>query len=144
MVNKPQSTDSDLRVDPEQLGYAQVVAWGNRLGVAVILVGFIGYLSGLLPARIPPDTLLEIWSLPLPEFLAQTHSSTGWGWLQYLENGDTLALLGIALLGGVTLAGYLLLFVRFLGERKWRQWSMVVVEITLVVLVAANWIGAGH
>jgi glucose-6-phosphate-specific signal transduction histidine kinase len=88
--------------------------------------------------------LLEIWSLPLPEFLAQTHSSTGWGWLQYLENGDTLALLGIALLGGVTLAGYLLLFVRFLGERKWRQWSMVVVEITLVVLVAANWIGAGH
>ena len=52
--------------------------------------------------------------------------------------------MGIALLGGVTLAGYLLLFVRFLGERKWRQWSMVVVEITLVVLVAANWIGAGH
>ena len=129
MVNKPQSTDSDLRVDPEQF---------------VMLVGFIGYLSGLRPARIPPDTLLEIWSLPLPEFLAQTHSSTGWGWLQYLENGDTLALLGIALLGGVTLAGYLLLFVRFLGERKWRQWSMVVMEITLVVLVAANWIGAGH
>ncbi|MEE2715788.1 MAG: hypothetical protein VX610_00055 [SAR324 cluster bacterium] len=144
MVNDTQSENGDLRVDPEQIGYAQVVAWGNRLGVLVMLVGFVGYLGGFFPAWIPPDTLLEVWSLPLPEFLAQTQSSTGWGWLQHLERGDTLALLGIALLGGVTLAGYLLLFVRFLGERKWRQWGMVVVEIALIVLVAANWIGAGH
>ena len=134
----------ELQVDPEQIGYVQVVAWGNRLGLTVMLVGFVGYLSGLLPARIPPETLLEVWSLPLPEFLVQTQSSIGWDWLQYLENGDTLALLGIALLGGVTLAGYLLLLVRFLGERKWRQSGMAVAEIALIVMVAANWIGAGH
>ncbi|HIL87215.1 MAG TPA: hypothetical protein EYM25_00610 [Deltaproteobacteria bacterium] len=134
----------ELQVDPEQIGYVQVVAWGNRLGLTVMLVGFVGYLSGLLPARIPPETLLEVWSLPLPEFLVQTQSSIGWDWLQYLENGDTLALLGIALLGGVTLAGYLLLLVRFLGERKWRQLGMAVAEIALIVMVAANWIGAGH
>tara|TARA_B100001013_G_scaffold34745_1_gene18758 strand:- start:48 stop:479 length:432 start_codon:yes stop_codon:yes gene_type:complete len=143
-VTETQPDPLELRVDPEQLGYAQVVVWGNGLGLAVMLVGFIGYLGGWLPAGIPLETLLEVWSLPLPEFLVQTQSSTGWGWLQYLENGDTLALLGIALLGGVTLAGYLLLFVRFLGERKWGQWGMVVVEIVLVVLVAANWLGAGH
>ena len=134
----------ELQVDPEQIGYVQVVAWGNRLGLTVMLVGFVGYLSGLLPARIPPETLLEVWSLPLPEFLVQTQSSIGWDWLQYLENGDTLALLGIALLGGVTLAGYLLLLVRFLGERKWRQLGMAVAEIALIVMVAANWIGAEH
>ena len=40
-----------------QLRYAAVLEWGTRVGLAVLVVSFLAYLFGWLPAHVAPHDL---------------------------------------------------------------------------------------
>src|SRR5512139_3367732 len=90
-------------VSGEQQLYARLLDWGAKIGFAVLVGGFVNYMLGFLPPHVPVDSLPELWSLPLAEYLARTSTPTGWKWLVLLAKGEFPGLVGIAILSGCSL-----------------------------------------
>ncbi len=82
------------------LRYARLLDWGTRIGLALLLLGFLAYVTGFLPAQVPVQQLPELWTQPLPRYLELSGVSTGWAWAANLHRGDMLCLAGIAVLAG--------------------------------------------
>ncbi len=134
MVTSTPSTPID-----EHQEYATVLTWGNRLGLLLLVLGFVSYVTGLLPGTLPLNELPQLWSLPLPEFLAQSQAPQGWNWLTVAGNGDGLAMMGILTLGCITVVSYSFLVVRFLRTRETLRLWMALGEIAVTVVAALGW-----
>lgn len=134
MVTSTPSTPID-----EHQEYATVLTWGNRLGLLLLVLGFVSYVTGLLPGTLPLNELPQLWSLPLPEFLAQSQAPQGWNWLTAAGSGDGVAMLGILTLGCITVVSYSFLVVRFLRTRETLRLWMALGEIAVTVVAALGW-----
>jgi hypothetical protein len=84
----------------EQLRYARVLEWASRAGLAVLVLSFAAYVSGLMESHVPPQELPQLWVHPVDRFIELTGSPRGWGWIRWLHQGDIAGLLGIAVLAG--------------------------------------------
>lgn len=82
--------------------YATVVQWGVRIAMSVLVVAYVLYLSGALPACVPHDQLVQLWSQP-HQRLQEATGLRGWSWLGQVMHGDMLSLLGIALLASLSI-----------------------------------------
>lgn len=134
----------DERVAPEQLLYARWLDWGTRIGLTLLVLGFLAYAFGLVAPRIPFDELTRVWSLPLAEYRAATATPEGWEWLAHVATGDGLNMAGIVAIALVTTACYLRVL-PILASRGERAFALIAaVEILVLVAAAAGWIGAGH
>ena len=102
-----------------QLRYALLLEWGTWLGLVVLAASFAAYIAGWLPAHVPPHELPKFWSQPVGQYLGQTGSPTGWGWLGMLDRGDMLGLAGIGILAGSSAVALLALVPMYLrrGDR---------------------------
>ncbi len=130
-------------VTEEQLAYAQLLDGGMKVGLLGLVVTFLVYVSGLLPARIPVDDLPRYWSMPVKEYLAATGIHAGWGWLGLLGNGDFLNFVGIAFLAGVTLVCYLAIVTILLRKKDLVFAGIAVAEVVVLALAASGVLNAG-
>jgi hypothetical protein len=139
---KPAGAGSDQSA--EQRRYAALLEWCTRIGLVVVVLAFAAYLLGIAPARVPPDRLAEVWSLPVEQYLQATGGTKGWGWIAELRRGDMAALAGIGLLAGCSVVALLALVPLFLrrGDRAFA--ALCLAEVAVIVLAASGWIGAGH
>lgn len=120
-----------------QLRYAVVLEWGTRLGLAVLLASFLAYLAGWLPGQVAPQQLPALWSQSVADYVAQTGSPTGWGWLALLHRGDMLGLAGIAILAGCSALALLALVPMYLAGRD-RAFVLLCLLQALVLVFAAS------
>ena len=90
----------------EQELYARWLRVGTTFGFAVLFLSFAAYVLGLLEPLVPPHELTRLWGLPAERYVEAVRGPTGWGWLGYLDKGDYLNLLGVALLALVTAVCY--------------------------------------
>lgn len=128
----------DPTLRSEQEAYAHWLAWGTRLGFAALVVSYLLYVTGIVAPAIPTERLPELWTLPLPEYLARTHAPTGWTWLGKIGNGDFLNLVGVAILAAATLACYLRVLPLFVRARQRAYVAICLVEIVVLVAAAAG------
>jgi len=128
----------------EQLRYARWLEWGTRVGFVVLVVVFVVYVLGLVEPRVPPERLPELWTLPLPAFLAATGLPTGWGWLALAGHGDMANLAGIALLVGCSLPPLLALLPAFARRRDGVYVGLAAAQIVVLLLAASGVLTAGH
>jgi hypothetical protein len=128
----------DPALRSEQEAYARWLAWGTRLGFGALVVSYLLYVTGIVAPAIPTAQLPELWALPLPEYLARTHAPTGWTWLARIGTGDTLNLVGVAVLGATTLACYLRVLPVFARARERAYIAICLVEIVVLVAAAAG------
>ncbi len=128
----------------EQLRYARLLEACTRLGLAVLVLSFCAYAGGLLSPRVALQRLPELWSLPVADYLQQTQSPTGWGWLTLLRHGDFAGLLGIAILAGCSLLCLLALVppYRKRGDRVYV--ALCLAEVAVVLVAASGWLAGGH
>ena len=124
--------------------YASWLDWTGRAGLAVLVLAFIAYASGLLDAYVPLEKLPALWGRPLPEYLAQTGAPTGWGWLGLLHKGDYASLGGVALLALATLVCYARLAVAFLRSGERLHLALAAAQILVLLAAAFNLFGGGH
>ena len=127
---------------PEQQRYADLLVWGTRVGLVVVLLGFAAYVSGLVTPPVPVERLPELWTLPLHQYLAQTGTPTGWGWTALVQRSDILSLAGIALLAGCSVL-CLLSLVPLYAARGDKAFVFVCLADAAVVLLAASGILTG-
>ena len=83
--------------------YASYLSFGSKLSFFILLICFSFYLTGLLPANIPLETMSSYWNLSLADFIAKTNHPTGLDWLTRIGDGEYASLLGTSLLASCSI-----------------------------------------
>jgi hypothetical protein len=81
--------------------------------------------------------------LPVDRFVAATGAPTGWAWLGYLGSGDYLNLVGVAMLGLVTVLCYARIVVPLLRSGE-RLYAALAIAQIVVLLIAASGLPGAH
>jgi hypothetical protein len=138
--------------DADQLLYAGILAKGMYLGLGLLVVTFIIYMTGLVQPGIPIDELPRLWILNVHdytetvnhEFLHRPEVVVGWGWLGLVGMSDFMNFIGIAVLSGVTIVCYLGILPSLFRKKDRIYASIAVLEVIVLVLAASGLVAVGH
>jgi len=136
---------------PEQLLYADILEKGMFFGLALMIVTFILYLTGIMSPAVPLDQIAGYWALPVKQYLAAinanflhlAHPPTGWVWTTLLAKGDFLNFLPVAILGGVTVVCYLAIIPGLFKRGDKAYAIMAIAEVLILSLAASGLLSAG-
>jgi len=117
--------------------YARWLLWGTRLGLGLLVVGFIAYTSGIIDAHVPIERLPELWGRPAAHLLAQTGVAEGLGWAANVHRGDILVLAAIALLASCSVA-CLAVIMPIFHRRGERAFAILCLAQIAVLIFAAS------
>ena len=131
-------------VADEQLRYARWLDWGAKAGFAALVVGFLAYATGLLPAQVPFERLPELLALPLDRYLAATGTTPGWGWATRVAKGEYASLVGIAVLASCSVPCLVAICAVYLKRRDTVYAALAALEIAVLALAASGVLTAGH
>ncbi|MDT8446995.1 MAG: DUF1634 domain-containing protein [bacterium] len=135
--------DSRFENLPAQKLYGELLGKLVNVGIVLLFVTFVVYVSGLLPPVIPMEDLPKYWVMPLNEFLEAAGSPTGWGWTQRLGAGDYLTITGIAFLASVSMVCYFVLLFAAAKAGSKIMVAIVAAELLLILLAASNILQSG-
>lgn len=126
----------------EQLPYATVLHWSTLTGFIVLIVTFLAYMFGWLPASIPLEQLPHLWNLSTEEYLKATGTPTGWSWLFMTGKGDFASLLGIAILSGCSIACIAAIMPIYAKAKNTTYLVICALEIAVLLLSASGILSA--
>ena len=127
-----------------QQRYGAWLAWGGRIGMALLLAGFLAYVTGWVGPHVPMERVPDLWHLPAADMLREVGLRPGWGWAELLHRSDMLMLGAIAFLASCSalcLAAVIPLF-HARGERIFV--AICVIEIAVLTLAASGVLAFGH
>lgn len=131
-------------ISVEQQRYATLLSWGANSGLALLIICFLAYVLGWMPAHVPLDQLPNLWNLPVGEYLRQTNTPNGWSWMLMISEGDFASLVGIAWLSGCSLI-CLLAIIPIYARRRDKVFVMIcVIALAVQLLAASGILGGGH
>jgi putative copper export protein len=125
------------KASEEQIAYANVLNIGMWFGLALLIITFFVYLSGLLPSYVPIDDLPKYWTMRVHDFNVALNAPTGWGWTSLVGKGDYLNFVGIAILSGLTILCYLVIL-PILARKKDKAYVVIAIAEVLVLSLAAS------
>ncbi|HEX8948457.1 MAG TPA: hypothetical protein VF790_05815 [Dissulfurispiraceae bacterium] len=132
-----------LKATEEQIAYAKVLDYGMKLGLLMLAVTFIIYLSEVLTPHVPLKEVSKYWSMPVHKYLAATSIQPGWAWLGMLHKGDFLNFAGIAFLAGVTMLCYAAIIPTFFKKKDTVYGVLAILEVLVLALAASGILKAG-
>ena len=135
--------DKKIKATEEQLAYANILEFGMKLGLLMLIVTFTIYLTGLLSPYVPVRDLPKYWSMPVKKYLAATHIHSGWSWLYMIGKGDFINFVSIAFLAGVTIMCYLRIIPIFFRRKDTIYVVFAITEVLILVLAASGILKAG-
>jgi hypothetical protein len=133
----------NLKPKREQVIYANILLMGVWLGMLLLILTYLTYLSGLLPAHFPISEIPRYWGLGVNEYQEITNGPHGWGWLSLLGKGDFLNFLGFAFLGLITVFCFMVLLCLYVKSRKRLMALICALEILVLTLAASGMLGSG-
>jgi len=131
-------TTEKNKASEEQMAYAGVLNIGMWLGLAVLIITFFIYLSGVLPSFVPIDDLPKYWTMRVHDYNVALHAPTGWGWVTLAGKGDYLNFVGIAMLSGLTILCYLVILPILFRKKDTAYAVIAIVEILVLSLAASG------
>jgi hypothetical protein len=134
----------DSHISVEQQRYATLLNWGARSGLAILIISFLAYTLGWIPARIPLEQMPNLWHLPVNEYLKQTNVPTGWAWLGRLGEGEYAGLFGIAWLSGCSLICLVAIIPIYASRRDYVFVVICVIALLVQLAAASGMLHSGH
>jgi len=133
------------RAAQEQVHYANMLFYGCWGGLAVMVLTYLVYITGILTPHVPLNQVPLLWTKPAHTYLETANIPVGWGWLALVGQGDFLNFVGIVLLAGMTIICYIPLIPAYL-KRGEKTFAIIALAEILVLLVAASGVvgGGGH
>lgn len=115
------------------------------LGLALLIITFFIYISGVTPSYVPIDELPKYWTMRVHDFNEALNAPTGWGWVSLAGKGDYMNFIGIAILAGLTILCYLVIL-PILKRNKDTAYVVIAMAEVLVLMLAASGIlkAGGH
>jgi hypothetical protein len=136
-------TNLKTQASEEQMAYASVLNVGMWLGLAVMVITFFVYVSGVLPSFVPIDDLPKYWTMRVHDFNVALNAPTGWGWAPLVGKGDYLNFVGIAMLSGLTILCYLVILPILFRKKDTAYAIIAIVEVLVLSLAASGLLKVG-
>ncbi len=127
----------------EQLAYATILDKGMKIGLLMLVISFIIYVTGILTPYIPVNDLPKYWGLSVHKYLEVTGIQPGWTWLRLLGKGDFLNFIGIAFLAGVTAVCYIRIIPILFRKKDIAFGIIAILEVIVLVLAASGLLKSG-
>ncbi len=127
----------------EQTNYANLLFYGCWIGLAVMLVTYLLYVTELLPPHVPLNEITVYWTKPVGHYLENAHAPQGWSWLNLLGKGDYVNFIGIVLLAGMSILCYLRIIPALLRKGDKPMVIIAVLEVLVLIVAASGIVGAG-
>jgi hypothetical protein len=131
------------RASEEQMAYAGVLNIGMWLGLALLVITFFVYISGVLPTFVPINDLPKYWTMRVHDFNLALHAPTGWGWTAFVGKGDYLNFVPIAVLAGLTILCYLVILPILARKKDTPYLVIAIVEVLVLALAASGLLKVG-
>ena len=126
------------KASEEQMAYARVLNVGMWLGLLILVITFIIYLSGVLPTFVPINDLPKYWGMRVHDFNHELHAPTGWGWAAMVGKGDYLNFIGIVILSGLTILCYLVILPILVRKKQTAYVIIAILEVLVLALAASG------
>lgn len=138
-------TQKSLEAGPEQILYAVFLEKGMLLGLGILLVTYLVYLTGIIKPYIPLAEVQNYWGMSVSQYLHKANVHSGWSWVHLLGYGDFLNFIGIALLAGITIICFIII-IPTLWKNNDRVYALLSLLEVIILSVAASGIlgSAGH
>jgi hypothetical protein len=136
-------TSQTPKAAPEQVKYADLLFYGSWAAIAILLITYFVYVSGMLETHVPIDDLSQYWSRPVSEYVHEANIPLGWGWLSLIGKGDFLNFIGIVLLATMTIFCFLTLLPTYLRNKDLPFVVIVILEVLVLCLGASGIFGTG-
>jgi hypothetical protein len=127
----------------EQLAYASILDKGMKIGLLMLIISFIIYLTGILTPYIPVNDLPKYWTMSVHKYLEATGIHPGWSWLGLLGKGDFLNFIGIAFLAGITAVCYIRIIPILFAKKDMAFGIIAILEVIVLVLAASGLLKSG-
>jgi hypothetical protein len=137
------TTIKNNKASEEQMAYAGVLNIGMWLGLAILVITFFIYISGVLPSFVPIDDLPKYWTMRVHDYNVALNAPTGWHWAALVGKGDYLNFVGIAMLSGLTILCYLVILPILYRKKDTAYLVLAVVEILVLSLAASGLLKVG-
>lgn len=135
--------ERSLQARPEQVVYANLLEKGMLLGLVLVLVSYIIYMTGLVKPYIPVSDIPGCWHMSVDKYLEHCNIHAGWAWLGMVRYADFLNFIGIALLAGITIICFAAI-VPVLWRQNDRLYAVfAVLEAVILGVAASGILGAG-
>jgi hypothetical protein len=131
------------KASEEQMAYAKVLNFGMWLGLAVLIVTFFVYLSGIMPTFVKIDDLPKYWTMRVHDYNVALNAPTGWGWATFVGKGDYLNFVGIAMLSGLTILCYLVILPILIKKKDTAYVVIAIAEVLVLSLAASGLLKVG-
>lgn len=116
--------------------YGRWLAWGARLGLALLAIGLLAYLTGLVDPYVPIERLAARWHLPAGEMLREMGLRPGWEWTRHIHRSDMVMLAGIALLASCSIPCLAAVIPLFHARRERIFVAVCALQIAVLLLAA--------
>ena len=128
---------------PEQVTYANLLFYGSWGAIAILLITFVVYVSGVFESYIPINEIPQYWSMPVGQYVHEANIPIGWGWATLLGKGDFLNFVGIVLLAGMTIVCFLVILPSYVKQKDIPFVVLVILEVLVLCLGASGLLGTG-
>jgi hypothetical protein len=136
-------TSTAPQAPPEQITYANLLFYGSWGAIAILVITFAVYVTGVLDTYIPINEVSQYWSMPVGQYVHEANVPTGWGWATLLGKGDFLNFIGIALLAGMTIVCFLVVLPYYVKQKDIAFVVLIILEVLVLCLGASGLLGTG-
>lgn len=136
--------EESVHASAEQTAYADWLFYGCWVGLAIMIVTYTLYISGVISPHVPLEEMPNYWSQPVTLYLSKAGVPTGWGWTSLLDRGDFLNFAGIVLLAGLSIVCYLRVIPAFFRKGDTVMGVIAIAEVLVLILAASGLGGGAH
>ena len=136
-------TSDAARPMPEQITYANLLFLAVWVSILLMFLTYFIYVTGIMDPHVPMAVVQQNWTQSVNDYLHNTDSPHGLGWLRLLNTGDYLNYVGLAILGLITILCYLVLLPGYIRRKDWIYTMICVLEVLVLSLAASGILGSG-
>ncbi len=126
-----------------QLVLARLYRIVTIVGLTIVAVAFVLYVSGFLETSVPVKEVVSYWHLDAESYAEQTGTPVGWEFLSHLARGESLSFGSLVLMALAVIISLSIMVTVFM--RKGRSaYAVIVLLQTIILVIAATGIVSGH
>ncbi len=114
-----------------------------KIGLLMLVISFVIYLTGILTPYIPVNDLPKYWTMSVHKYLEATGIHPGWSWIGLLGKGDFLNFAGIAFLAAITAVCYIRIIPILFAKKDTAFGIIAILEVIVLVLAASGLLKSG-
>ncbi len=127
----------------EQTAYANLLFYGCWVGLTLMIITYIAYLTGIVEPHIHPAQIPQYWGKSVQHYLTVAHVPSGWGWTSLIGTGDFMNFIGIVVLAGMSILCYIRIIPILFRKKDRLMLTVAVLEVIVLIVAASGVFGSG-